>query len=135
MTFDADLYSEPRHRVTALTAYAADSLGQRLVFPLSRLLLLPFETALMRYLALGFLSADGMSPQAQAAASRMKGNVYPIGAWFGLGSGNGWRGMSGYATNMLLCMGINTAVGFGVWQVGMGLTWWIGRKRYQWGRL
>ncbi|MCJ1253134.1 hypothetical protein MMC24_000941 [Lignoscripta atroalba] len=126
---------EPRHRVTVLTAHAAEALGQHLVSHLTDLILIPLESALLRSIALAFLSAPTISPASQAASLRLKGIIYPINSWFGLGLRGGWRSVGDYIGKMFLCMGIETVFSFGVWQVGMGVAWWLGKTRYQWGRL
>ena len=73
---------------------------------------------------------------AQVTALGLRGGVYPMSAWFGVGLGaGGWRRAGDYVGKMLLCLGLETVVGLGVWQCGVGVTWWIGRRWFQWGRL
>lgn len=126
----------PRHRVTALSAHLADSLGSHISTHLATLLCLPLEALFVRSLALAFLAAARPTATAQAAALGLRAGVYPMEAWFGPGwIAGGWRGVGDYVGKMLLCAGLESVVGFGVWQVGAGLTWWIGRRWFRWGRL
>lgn len=90
----------------------------------------------MRSLTQAFLAAARPTATARAAALGLRRDVYPLESWFGLGlRAGGWRGAGDYAGKMLLCMGLEAVMGFGVWQVGAGVVWWIGREWFQWGRL
>ena len=54
----------------------------------------------------------------------------------GLGAGGGgWRGVADYAGKMALVQGLEMGVGVAVWQASVGLSWWVGRRWFGWGRL
>ena len=89
----------------------------------------------MRSVALSFLSSPAANFGAKVAAERWKGEVYPLRGWFGMGLRGGWRGIADYAGKMVLVQGVEMGIGFAVWQASVGLTWWIGRKWFEWGRL
>ena len=40
-----------------------------------------------------------------------------------------------YAGKMVLVQGIEMGMGLAVWQMSVGLSWWVGRKWFEWGRL
>ncbi len=67
-----------------------------------------------------------------AARERLRGQVYPLGAWFGTGLSGG--GAAGYIGRMVLVAGMEWGVGWAVWQLGAGLAWWAGRRWFRWGR-
>ena len=121
------------YRVTLLTAQAADSMAERLAGCITDILLFPLEALYVRSVALSFLS----SPMGEvgAAAERWKGEVYPLGGWFGMGLRRGWGGVADYVGKMVLVQGMEMGVGFAVWQVSVGVSWWVGRKWFEWGRL
>ena len=128
-----DSKAEPHHRVTALTTYAADCLGQHLAWHMSDLICLPLEALYVRSVALAFLAASGSSPLAQRLGTA---DVYPRGNWFGLGlRASGWRGVGDYMGKIVLCLGIEMVVQLGVWQIGTGIAWWAGKKWFRWGKL
>ncbi|MCJ1376649.1 hypothetical protein MMC20_007892 [Loxospora ochrophaea] len=124
-----------RHRVTALTGYPADTLSQHLISHIASLICMPLEALFVRSLALGFLAAaPATDPLTQASALALRSAVYPMGAWCGLWGGEGWYAAGrSYARKMLLCVGMESLVSYGVWEVGLGVAWWAGKKWYQWG--
>ena len=141
------------HRVTTLTTYGAGVLGEHLIHPLCSLLALPMDALYIRAVALAFLGASGASP----AALGLRSTVYPLNSWFGakvgtrtgmgmglgvaagtvIGMGHGarWRQVTDYMGKMALCVALETMVGLGVWQVGMGVAWWVGKRWFRWGKL
>lgn len=129
----------PYYRITTLTAQAADSMTQHLSGYITDILLFPFEALYVRSVALSFLSSlssPGANVRTKMAAERWKGQVYPVGRWFGMGlRAAGWRGVGDYVGKMVLVQGLGTGIGFAVWQVGVGVSWWVGRKWFEWGRL
>ena len=124
----------PYHRVTTLTAQAADSMVQHLAGHITDILLLPLEALYVRSVALSFLSSPAATVGGKLVAERWKGEVYPLGWWFGTGLRRGWRGVGDYVGKMVLVQGIEMGIGFAVWQAGVGLSWWVG-KWFGWGRL
>lgn len=88
----------------------------------------------MRSVALSFLSSPAATVGGKLVAERWKGEVYPLGWWFGTGLRRGWRGVGDYVGKMVLVQGIEMGIGFAVWQAGVGLSWWVG-KWFGWGRL
>ena len=127
---------EPQHRVTALTAYAADSMASHLSTHLTDLLFLPLESMFVRSLAISFLSSATAGTEAQIAAMRWEREIFPVGAWFGMGlRGGGWRGVADYAGKMVLVSGMEVGIGMAVWQACAGFSWWCGRRYFGWGRL
>ncbi|KAI4122870.1 MAG: hypothetical protein LQ347_006357, partial [Umbilicaria vellea] len=70
----------PRHRVTALSAHLADSLGSHISTHLADLLCLPLEALFMRSLTLAFLAAARPTATAHAAALGLRRDVYPLGS-------------------------------------------------------
>lgn len=125
----------PYYRITTLTAQAADSMAQRLSGYITDILLFPLEALYVRSVALSFLSSPAANAGAEVAAERWKGEVYPLGGWFGMGLRGGWRGVADYVGKMVLMQGVEFGIGFTVWQASVGLSWWIGRKWFEWGRL
>ncbi|MCJ1451266.1 Mucin-2 [Mycoblastus sanguinarius] len=122
------------HRITALTAYAADSMAMHLSTQLTELLFLPLDALFVRSLALAFLSSPASSPTARTAAGRWRSEVFPLGTWFGMGLSSGWRGMCEYAGKMLLISGIEAGIGLAIWQLGTGMSWRAGTRLFHWGR-
>ena len=125
----------PYYRITTLTAQAAESMSQHLSGYITEILLLPLEALYMRSVALSFLSSPSTNLGARMAAERWKGEVYPLGGWFGMGLRGGWRGVGDYVGKMVLVEGLEMGIGFAVWQACMGLSWWVGRRWFEWGRL
>ena len=125
----------PYYRITTLTAQAAESMSQHLSSYITEILLLPLEALYMRSVALSFLSSPSANLGAKMAAERWKGEVYPMGGWFGMGLRGGWRGAGDYVGKMVLLEGLEMGIGFAVWQACMGLSWWVGRRWFEWGRL
>ncbi|KAL9122332.1 MAG: hypothetical protein Q9187_001105 [Circinaria calcarea] len=124
---------EPHHRVTALTTYAADCLGQHLAWHMSDFICLPLEALYVRSIALAFLAASGPSPLAPRLGTA---DIYPKRSWFGLGlRASGLRGIDDYMGKMVLCLGIEMVVQLGVWQIGTGIAWWAGKQWFRWGKL
>lgn len=125
----------PYYRITTLTAQAADSMAQHISGCITDILLFPLEALYVRSVALAFLSSPAASVGAKVAAERWKGEIYPLGGWFGMGLRGGWRGIADYVGKMVLVQGIEMGIGFAVWQASVGLGWWVGRKWFAWGRL
>lgn len=125
----------PYYRITTLTAQAADSMALHLSGYFTDILLFPLEALYLRSVALSFLSSPSASLGAKMAAERWKGEVYPLRGWFGMGLRGGWRGIGDYVGKMVLVEGLEMGIGFAVWQVCVGFSWWAGRKWFQWGRL
>lgn len=125
----------PYYRITTLTGQAAASMAQYLSGYITDILLLPLEALYVRSVALSFLSPPAANAGAKAAAERWKGEVYPLGGWFGVGLRGGWRGVADYASKMVLVQGVEMGINVAAWQVSVGFTWWVGRKWFGWGRL
>lgn len=125
----------PYYRITTLTAQAADSMTLHLSGHITDILLLPLEALYVRSVALSFLSSPSANLGAKMAAERWRGEVYPLGGWFGMGLRGGWRGVGDYVGKMVLVEGLEMGIGFAVWQVCLGFSWWVGRKWFDWGRL
>ncbi|CAF9915683.1 hypothetical protein IMSHALPRED_002673 [Imshaugia aleurites] len=123
------------HRITTLTAQAADSMAQHLSGYITDILLLPLEALYVRSVALSFLSSPAATGGGKMVAERWKGEVYPLGCWFGMGPRGDWRGVGDYVGKMVLVQGLEMGFGFAVWQASVGLSWWVGRKWFEWGRL
>ena len=126
---------QPQHRVTALTAYAADSMASHLSSHLTDLLFLPLEALFVRSVAIAFLSSPAAGPEAQIAAMRWKREIFPIRGWFGTGLRGGWRGVADYVGKMVLVSGMEVGIGMAVWQACTGFSWWCGRTYFRWGKL
>lgn len=125
--------SPPYHHTTALTTYPADTLSSHLATHLTTLLFLPLEALYARSVALNYLSSPMHLHGTNAAArERLRGQVYPLGAWFGTGLSGG--GAAGYVGRMVLVAGMEWAMGWAVWQLGTGVVWWAGRRWFRWGR-
>ena len=122
--------SRPTHRVTLLTNIVADTMAANLATLFTHVLFLPLETLLVRSVALAYLNSAGGSTD---SSRWLRSEMYPLGSWFGMGL-RGGRAMD-YAWKMALCLGVEMALGYGVWQVGAGAAWWLGRKTHRWGRL
>lgn len=125
----------PYYRITTLTAQAADSMAQHLSGCITEVLLFPLEALYVRSVAFSFLSSPAANVGAKVAAERWKEEVYPLGGWFGMGLRGGWRGVADYVGKMVLVQGLEMGIGLAVWQVTVGLSWWVGRKWFKWGRL
>ena len=128
----------PHHRITALTAHPTDAMAQRISGLITDFLFMPFEALYVRTVALAFLSSaipSSLTTAGTSAAERWKGEIYAPGSWFGpglRGGAGGWRAMGDYMGKMLLVQGLEAGMGLVVWQVGVGFTWWIGRKWCAW---
>ncbi len=124
------------YRVTTLTAFAADSMSHRLASHITELLFLPLEALFVRSLALGFLSSPRADPLAQAAASRWRSQVFPLGGWFGMGlRAGGWKGAADYAAKTALIFGMEMGFNLTVWQICTGIALVSGRRCFGWGKL
>ena len=127
---------EPQHRITALTAYAADSMSSHLSSHLIDILFLPLEAMFVRSVAIAFLSSPAAGTEAQSAAVRWKREIFPITGWFGMGlREGGWRGVADYAGKMVLVSGMEVGIGMAFWQACTGFSWWCGRRYFGWGKL
>ena len=126
---------QPQHRITALTAYAADSMASHLSSHLTDLLFLPLEALFVRSAAIAFLSSPAAGTEAQIAAMRWKREIFPIRGWFGIGLSGGWRGVADYAGKMVLVSGMEVGISMAIWQACTGFSWWCGRTYFSWGKL
>ena len=125
----------PRYRVTRLSCFAARSMAQILSEQVTELLFLPLEASFVRSVALFFCASPG-SPFASRGIGSGKGEILPIGSWFGLGlKHGGWRGAAGYAIKIFLVWGLYLGCRFLVWDITAGFMWWRGLRRYGWGTL
>lgn len=123
------------HRVTALSAFAADALANHLAAHLADIIFFPLEALFVRSLALSFLSSPRPDSTAQAAAARLRGEIFPVGGWFGMGLRGGWRGMGDYVGKMVLVSGMEITISMAIWQACTGFAWMSGRKWFGWGSL
>ena len=121
--------SRPCHRVTVLTALAADNLAAQMSTHLADWLSLPLEALFVRSIALAFAS----SRTAPLSAPWLRSEIYPLGSWFGMGIRSGRAG--DYILRTVLCCGVEMALGLGVWQMTTGLAWWFGTRKHGWGKL
>lgn len=126
---------QPYHRLTALTAYSADALALHLSTHITDILIMPFEALWVRSVALAFLSSPAAGAGTQAAAGRWRGEVFPLGGWFGMGLRGGWRGVGDYVGKMVLLTGLEMGVGEFVWQACTVFSWWCGIRMFGWGNL
>ncbi|KAL2040070.1 hypothetical protein N7G274_006973 [Stereocaulon virgatum] len=126
---------QPYHRLTALTAYSADALASHLSTHITDVLMMPVEALFVRSIALAFLSSPAAGAGVQAAASKLRGEIYPLGQWFGVGLRGGWRGVGDYVGKMVLLTGLEVGVSMVVWQACTAFSWWCGVRRFRWGRL
>ncbi|KAL8695490.1 MAG: hypothetical protein Q9218_000068 [Villophora microphyllina] len=122
--------SKPSHRVTFLSSSLVDSMAFSLSTVVANIILLPLETLFLRSVALTYLNTPGLSP---ASSHWLRQEVYPKGSWFGMGLRGGRA--TDYARKMVLCFGMEMALSYGVWQVGAGVTWWVGKWWFRWGKL
>ena len=125
----------PRHRITALTSYATDSMASHLASQIADVLFLPLEALFVRSVAIAFLSSPAAGAEAQAAATRWKSEVLPFGGWFGIGLRGGWSGVCDYVGKMTLVSGMEVGIWIAIWQACTGISWWCGRKWFTWGKL
>lgn len=123
------------HRLTALSDYPADSLATHLSWNITNMLFLPLETLFIRSLALSFLSSPAANAGAQAAAARWRGEVFPLGSWFGMGLRSGWRGIGDYVGKMVLLSGLEIGFVMVVWQPCTCVCRLVGQKWFGWGKL
>lgn len=122
--------SRPTHRVTLLSNFATNAISFLLSDVITQTLLLPLEALLVRSVALAYLSnSDGGS----TSSLWLRNEIYPLGSWFGMGL-RGGRAMD-YARKMTLCFAMEMAVGYGVWQIGVGAAWRLGNTMHGWGKL
>lgn len=128
MTFHDD--SRPTHRVTLLTNFATSTISALISTTITHALLLPLEALLVRSVAFAYLSSAGNGLE---SSLRLRNEIYPLGTWFGMGLRGG--GAMDYARKMILCFGMEMAVGYGVWQIAAGGAWWLGKSSHGWGRL
>ena len=123
----------PRHRVTALSAHAADSMAQRLSSLFMSTLCLQSESLFVRSVAFAFLSTPSQSSASGAAAVSRMSNIYDLKTWFGPGlNAGGWKGAWDYGGKIMLVQVLEAGVGVVTWQLGMGLVWWAGRTWCGW---
>lgn len=123
------------HRLTMLSTYPANSLATHLSWHIVEFLFLPIETLYVRSIALSFLASPLASVGAQAAASRWRGEIYPLGSWFGMGLNGEWRGIGDYVGKMVLLSGLEMALGMLIWQPCTLVCRWLGRRWFGWGKL
>ena len=125
--------SGPHHRVTALSAHPAESMAQRLSLILFDMFCLPFEAMFVRSVAMAFLSSSSHLAISEGAAARWKGEIHPQWTWHGLGwRSGGFKSIGNYVGKLVLVQGLQAAVSFVTWQIGMGAVWWIGRTKCGW---
>ena len=124
---------QPYHRVTLLSAHAADTMAEHLSRRFADLLFLPLEALFVRSVAYTFWQAPGLAVGGRGAAGRWKGDVFPMGGWFGTGfKAGGWRGAGEYAGKMLLIWGLQVGTNFALWELTTGYMWVAGRRWYDW---
>ncbi|KAL9021652.1 MAG: hypothetical protein Q9185_001187 [Variospora sp. 1 TL-2023] len=130
-TYQHDVYdgTRPTHRVTHLTASMSTMMAVCLSTTFAHFVCLPLETLFLRSVALAYLDTTLGTPW----ASGLRKEIYPMASWFGMGLRRGRVGE--YAMKMTLCFGLEMVFGYGLWQLGAGLTWWIGTRRHRWGKL
>ena len=116
--------------------HASVSMVHHITNDILNILRLPLETYVLRTIAQGFLASATSSPGREAELSFLRASVYPAGVLLspGLRVG-GWRGAGDYLAKVLLCVGVESAIGFSIWQLGFGVAWWAGKRWHQWGRL
>ncbi|KAL8924644.1 MAG: hypothetical protein Q9208_003959 [Pyrenodesmia sp. 3 TL-2023] len=122
--------SRATHHVTHLTSCMADTLAFYLSIVVTHIVWLPFETLLLRSIVRAYLDTGR---GASSSTSWLRNEIYPKGSWFGAGLREG--GALDYARRIALATGLEVALGLGTWQLGAGLTWWLGTSRYKWGGL
>ncbi|KAI4201055.1 MAG: hypothetical protein LQ350_003484 [Teloschistes chrysophthalmus] len=122
--------SKPSHRITKLSQCLANNMAESVSSMVADIILLPLETLLVRSLAITYLATPGLSP---TSSHWIREQIYPTGSWFGMGL-RGGRAMD-YARKMVLCFGMEMVLGYGVWQIGAGVTWGVGKWFFNWGRL
>ena len=133
---ESDNEERPYHRVTMMSAYAAETMADHLSGLFASLLLLPLETLFVRNVATTFWQAPGLVTGGRGTAERWRENVYPLGSWFGAGlRAGGCRGAWDYAGKMLLVWGLQVGVNFTLWQMTTVYIWHAGHRWYNWGRL
>ena len=98
---------------------------------LTDLLLLPLEAMFVRSVALGFLSAAAKKSPSSPIISLQNQVISPL-YWFGPGIRPG--GALQYLKNLAFCGSLEMALGFGIWQLGAGAAWLIGRKWFSWSK-
>ncbi|KAL9591094.1 MAG: hypothetical protein Q9203_000093 [Teloschistes exilis] len=122
--------SKASHRVTKLSQCLAENMTISVSSMVADIILLPFETLLVRSVAITYLATPGLSP---TSSHWIREQIYPTGSWFGMGL-RGGQAMD-YARKMALCFGMEMVLGYGVWQIGAGVTWGVGKWFFNWGRL
>ncbi|KAI4286290.1 MAG: hypothetical protein L6R38_000056 [Xanthoria sp. 2 TBL-2021] len=121
--------SKPTYRVTHLTTLMADTFATSLSTIVADVLLLPLEALFVRSVALTYLN----TPSGAAYSTMgLRNEIYPLGSWAGMGL-RGGRVMD-YVRKMALCLGVDMLLRFAVWQATAGAAWWVGKKRFKWGR-
>ncbi|MCJ1251174.1 hypothetical protein MMC30_008405 [Trapelia coarctata] len=138
-TVEVERVIKRKHRITSLTLHSSESLSILLATTITTLIRLPFETLLVRSIAhLSITNVLATVPPSELGSviADVRANLYPQETWFGYGlRAGGWRGVTNYMKKVLLCVGVESAMSFGIWQVGCGIARWAGRKWYSWGRL
>ncbi|KAL9605143.1 MAG: hypothetical protein Q9219_000077 [cf. Caloplaca sp. 3 TL-2023] len=125
--------SRPSHRVTFLTNVLANTMAVNLATVLTYTLTLPLEAFFVRSVALRYLSTGGGGGGALHSSRWLRNEIYPLTSWFGMGL-RGGRAMD-YAGKMVLCLGTEMALSYGVWQINAGVVWLMGTRMHGWGRL
>ncbi|KAL8701290.1 MAG: hypothetical protein Q9201_004990 [Fulgogasparrea decipioides] len=123
----------PMHHVTNLSGGILDMLEYGLANIITDILLLPLEALFVRSLAVAYLGRRGVTDDPKPALWLLRDGIYPVGSWFGVGLRGGR--MMDYVTKMVLCFGMDMALSYGIWQVSAGVSWWVGKKFFRWGRL
>jgi hypothetical protein len=123
---------EDKYRVTGLTLRPSEALAQLIGCTLSRIILLPLESYVLRRIASGYLQSAIPTPGVDFLTTM----VYPSGSWGGVElRRGGWRGVGDYVGKLGLCVAVEGAIGFGIWQVMFTVVWRMGRRWYNWGKL
>ncbi|KAL8656909.1 MAG: hypothetical protein Q9226_002444 [Calogaya cf. arnoldii] len=121
--------SRPVSLVTTLTTCMADTLTTSLSDLVADILLLPLEGLLVRSVALTYLTTPG---GAAFSAMGLRNEIYPLGSWLGTGVGSG-RAMD-YVRKLVIFFGADMLLSFMIWQATAGATWWVGKRKFKWGR-
>ena len=130
---NSDNEDRPYHRVTMLSAHAADTMAEHLSHRFADLLFLPLEALFVRSVAMTFWQTPGLAIGGEGAAGRWMRDVYPLGGWFGMGlRAGGWKGAGEYAGKLLLIWGMQLGVNFALWELTTGYMWLAGRRWYSW---
>ncbi|KAI9848730.1 MAG: hypothetical protein M1837_006817 [Sclerophora amabilis] len=131
----------PEHRVTCLSSFPIDSASAHTSTFLANCLSIPWETALVRAVAISYYAAaannhlNSSSSSSSLSSSAPHGGIMRVATTTGPDGFGSWGSRARYLTGLAMLAGMEMVVSFSLFEVGYyGVREW-GKRHFAWGRL